>query len=88
MKIDILCCIAPGSEKYAELLRKSLLLLQSQKHELNFKCVLSGSQANVPDGYEAVGLVEDCGVVSVNHGRCLQSCFDNISSEISIFAVD
>jgi len=84
--IDLFVCISRGTAEYAELMKEISSKLLSDKHNINWKYVLSGSVKNVPDGYEFVGKAKfnKQYVSSYNHGMALNLAAKKITAKYVI----
>jgi len=87
--IDLFVCVIDGTSEYAELTKKISSKLLSNKHNVNWKYIISGSVKRPPDGYELAGKVnfKKKYNVSFNHGVALNEA-DRLSTEKYVIMLD
>jgi glycosyltransferase involved in cell wall biosynthesis len=75
--IDLFVCVTAETAEYAELTKRISSKLLSNKHNINWKYVISGYAKSIPKGYEYVSKVEGTKKLppSYNHGVALNEVF-------------
>ena len=85
-KIDIFVCVTAMTSEYADLTKEISSKLLSNKHNINWKYIISGSVKKNPREYEYISTVRAKKKVplSFNHGMALNEAFEQASENYVI----
>jgi len=73
--IDLFVCLTGNASDYATFLKKVSLQFVSNKHNINWKYIVSGKIQNNPIGYKYIAKVKKEKFSSMSHGKALNKAF-------------